>query len=75
LATDGAVNTGGGAGGQGWAKTGFTRYGKTGGSGIVIVRYTGTAIKATGGSISTVTIGGQAYVVHEFTSTGTFALV
>jgi len=74
LATDGAVNTGGGAGGQGWTKT-ATRYGKTGGSGIVIVRYTGTTIKATGGSISTVTIGGQAYVVHEFTSTGTFALV
>jgi hypothetical protein len=41
----------------------------------VIIRYTGSTVKATGGSISTVTVGGQPYVVHEFTGSDTFQLI
>ena len=44
--------------------------GGAGGSGIVIVRYLG-AQRATGGTITTA--GG--YTIHEFTTSGTFALV
>ena len=43
--------------------------------GIVIIRYPGTTVKATGGSISTVSVGGQNYVVHEFTGSDTFKLI
>jgi hypothetical protein len=42
--------------------------GAAGGSGICIIRYLGSAARATGG---TVTITGG-YVIHTFTSSGTF---
>ena len=46
-----------------------------GGSGRVIVRYAGSTTKATGGdNITTVTVGGNPYVIHDFTSDGTFAV-
>jgi hypothetical protein len=65
-ATSGAVNTGGGGGGN-WGYTN-TYYSGGGGSGIVIVRYPGTAQRANGGTVSVT--GG--YVIHSFTSSGTF---
>lgn len=61
--TAGTPNTGGGGGGGGAGNT----TGSGGGSGIVIIRYLGTA-RGTGGSITSV----GAYTVHTFTSSGTF---
>ena len=64
FSVSGIANTGGGGGGnevQGGA-------GGAGGSGIVIVRYQGSASRATGG---TITISGG-YVYHTFTGSGTF---
>jgi hypothetical protein len=63
--TAGAVNTGGGGGGDGG---GPGLGASAGGSGIVIIRYAGSVQRATGG---TVTITGG-YVIHTFTSSGTF---
>jgi hypothetical protein len=54
---NGVANTGGGGGASG-----------NGGSGIVIIRYAGTTQRATGGTVSIT--GG--YVIHFFTSSGTF---
>jgi hypothetical protein len=42
--------------------------GANGGSGVVIIRYLGTAARATGGSVS---ISGG-YVIHTFTTSGSF---
>lgn len=44
----------------------------TGGSGIVILRYAGTSQKGTGGTVSYIGSGASAYVVHTFTSSGTY---
>lgn len=71
-ATGGTVNTGGGGGSgtnvdTGSGLTGINR-GADGGSGVVIIRYTGTAQRASGG-IVTITGG---YVIHTFNSSGTF---
>jgi hypothetical protein len=63
-ATAGTANTGGGGGGGSW---GDLMYGADGGSGVVILRYSGAA-KATGGTITT--DGG--FTVHTFTTSGTF---
>lgn len=75
VGTAGTANTGGGGGGgsnysvaQATPLT-FGCNGGAGGSGIVIVRYLGTAAKGTGG---TVTVSGG-YVIHKFTASGTFA--
>lgn len=57
--------TGGGGGGAVYA-FGQNRVGGNGGSGVVVVRYSGTNILATGGNTST--SGG--YVYHLFTSSG-----
>jgi hypothetical protein len=59
----GGANSGGGGGGS----SHWVSVGGNGGSGIVIVRYSGSA-KGTGGTIST--SGG--YTTHTFTSSGTF---
>lgn len=61
----GVVNTGSGGGGG--------RYGGGGGggSGVVIIRYQG-AQRGSGGTVSTMTIGGVLYTIHKFTSSGTF---
>ena len=58
--TDG-TGSGGGGGSQG-------NNGANGGSGTVIIRYTGTTQKASGGSVST--FGGN--TIHTFTSSGSF---
>jgi hypothetical protein len=61
--TNGETNSGGGGGGG----TGTSDAGGNGGSGIVIIRYLGSA-RATGGSITS--SGG--YTIHTFTSSGQF---
>lgn len=68
------ANTGGGIRGCTWYLNSVTTANRTrtGGSGLVIVRYAGTTAKATGGnSTYTATVGGTAYYFHEFTSSGT----
>lgn len=60
-----APNTGNGAGNG----TGSSR-GQAGSSGVVIIAYPGTTAQATGGTISTSSRPG--WVVHTFTSSGTF---
>ena len=68
---DGGANTGGGGGGS--AGSGNPAPNPSiGGSGIVIVRYTGATQLATGGTTSTYTSGPTTYQVHTFTSTGDF---
>jgi hypothetical protein len=69
----GGANTGGGAGGHAHqaASSSFK-----GGSGIVVIRYpitpppSGDYPVASGGSISTLTVGNDIYAVHRFTSVG-----
>ena len=69
-ATNGTANTGGGGGGFGGSNgAASSNTSGAGGSGIVIVRYSGSAILATGGTITQV--GG--YTIHTFNSSGTFA--
>jgi hypothetical protein len=69
----GGANTGGGAGGH--AHQAATS-GRSGGSGIVVVRYpitpppSGDYPIASGGSVSTLTVGEDIYAVHRFTNTG-----
>jgi hypothetical protein len=65
----GTANTGGGGGGTGGtAGSGANQAGGAGGSGVVIIRYLGSTQRATGGVV-TITGG---YVIHTFTSSGTF---
>jgi len=69
------ANTGGGGGGG--AHYTATNQGGNGGSGIVVVRYPITGVPsgdypvATGGAVTTLTIGNDIYAVHSFTPTGT----
>jgi hypothetical protein len=65
IATVGTPNTGGGGGGAGEAQS---NPGRSGGSGVVIVRYLGSP-SGTGGTITQV--GG--YTIHTFNSNGSFA--
>jgi len=65
LAVVGTPNTGGGGGGAGEAQS---NPGRSGGSGVVIVRYLGSP-SGTGGTITQ--SGG--YTIHTFNSNGTFA--
>ena len=65
--TNGTANTGGGAGGGNSATQPSGSFQRSGGSGIVIIRYPG-ATAATGGTITS--SGGYTY--HTFTTTGTF---
>jgi hypothetical protein len=62
-----AINRGGGGGA---AEAGSNN--GNGGSGRVMVRYPGSTVKATGGTIYSSTVGGTAYIIHDFTATGTF---
>jgi hypothetical protein len=66
--TSPAANTGGGARGVDFTVTG------TGGSGRVIVRYPGSTQKATGGTVTTETVSGTTYTIHDFTNGGTFTV-
>jgi hypothetical protein len=69
---NGGANTGSGGGGG----SHYTGPGGSGGSGIVVIRYpitpppSGDYPIATGGSISTLTVGNDIYAVHRFTSVG-----
>ena len=66
----GAANSGtGGDGG-----TSNSAANMAGGSGIVIVRYPGTVAKATGGTITYINDGFDYWVVHTFTTSGTFTI-
>ena len=67
--TPGAQNTGGGGGGSGQARGDSTYQGKSGGSGIVIIRYPGPP-SATGGIIEY----RDGITYHIFNSSGTFTL-
>ena len=61
------VNLGGGGGGvRNFGSAG------SGGSGVVIIAYPGAVARATGGNIDTSSRSG--YVVHTFTSSGTFTV-
>jgi hypothetical protein len=62
--TAGSANTGGGGGGG--------NGGYAGGSGIVILSYQNTTQRATGGTVTSYSTGGNLYWVHTFTSSGTF---
>ena len=62
----GTANQGNGGGGAG--RNGGQ--GANGGSGVVIIRYPETVVKATGGTITYIT----GYVVHTFTSSGNFVV-
>jgi len=71
---NGTANTGNGGAGGGNNGGPSSYAGRAGGSGVVIVRYSGTNVLATGGTISTV----SNYVYHTFTTTAvlqTFAPV
>jgi hypothetical protein len=68
----GGANTGGGGGGGG-SGTGGILAASAGGSGIVIIRYLG-APRCTGGTITAGTGSAAGYTIHEFTTSGTFAL-
>jgi len=46
----------------------------SGGSGRVIVRYAGSTQRATGGTVTTATVGGSPYTIHDFTANGTFSV-
>ena len=63
-----AANTGGGA--RGFLQS-FNFFTHSGGSGRVIIRYAGTVVKATGGTITTANVSGTDYVIHDFTAGGT----
>ena len=63
--TSGTTNTGGGGGGSGGENSGYSV--GAGGSGIVIIRYTGSQ-RGTGGTVTS--SGG--YTIHTFTSSSTF---
>jgi hypothetical protein len=64
--TPGSINTGGGGGGS---SADTDRNGATGGSGVVVLRYSG-GTRASGGTITTV----GTDTVHTFTTSGTFTL-
>jgi hypothetical protein len=63
----GTANTGGGGGG------GPSASGQSGGSGVCIISYPSASQRATGGTVTTYTSGGQVYWVHTFTTSGTFS--
>jgi hypothetical protein len=66
----GTVNTGGGGGGGSRSPpSGQPHFGGNGGSGVVIIRYSGSQ-KAIGGTVTS--SGG--YTIHTFTASGTFTI-
>lgn len=68
----GGVGTSGGSSGTGAIGHGGSGGGGTGSAGAVIVSYPSATQRATGGTVTTYTSGGQVYWVHTFTSSGTF---
>ena len=69
-----ASNTGGGARCNGGNQPSNYQSSTAGGSGRVIVRYQGSTQKATGGTVTTATVGGTPYTIHDFTGNGTFSV-
>jgi hypothetical protein len=63
----GTANRGGGGGGGTWNGTGGA-----GGSGVVILSYANAVQRATGGTVTSYSAGGNTYWVHTFTTSGTF---
>lgn len=70
-AGSGTANTGGGGGGSGNAGGRYSR-GGDGGTGLVAIRYLGSAAAATGGSVTSGSAGSvnDGYQIHTFTSAG-----
>jgi hypothetical protein len=69
----GSANTGGGGGGSNRGSVGGpSGPGGAGGSGVVIISYQNPTQRATGGSVTNYTAGGNVYWVHTFTTSGTF---
>lgn len=68
-AQPGSTNTGGGGGGAGIGGGSNN----AGGSGVAILSYPSATQRATGGTVTTYTSGGQVYWVHTFTTSGTFS--
>lgn len=68
-AENGTQSTGGGGGGNAISNPAPAT---NGGSGVVIIRYLGPS-RATGGTISSITISGQQFTVHTFTTVGTLS--
>lgn len=67
-ATSGLANTGGGGGG-GWSTDSGS-----GGSGVVVLSYQSPTQRATGGTVTSFTSGGNVFWIHTFTSNGTFTI-
>lgn len=59
---NGTANTGGGGAG----------YFGIGGSGVVVISYTASYQRGSGGNVTSYTSGGNTYYVHTFTTSGTF---
>ena len=75
---NGGANTGGGAGGingDSGSSYPYPSVTASGGSGVVIISYASSFVRATGGTITTYSSGGSTYYVHKFTSSGTFATI
>jgi len=66
IGAPGGVNTGGGGGGGG--SSGSYTYGGAGGSGIILIRYAGSSVRANGGTTQVL----SGYVYHTFTANGSF---
>ena len=76
--SNGVANTGGGGGaanGDSNDQYPFPSIATNGGSGVVIISYASSFVRATGGTITTYSSGGDTYYVHKFTSSGTFATI
>ena len=69
----GTTSTGGGGGA---GVDSVSSGGANGGSGVVIISYASTiGVRATGGTITNYSSGGNTYYVHKFTSSGTFTTI
>jgi hypothetical protein len=71
----GTANRGGGGGGGSNVLDGSSSghaYGGAGGSGICIIRYASATQRASGGIVTTYTVGSVTYWVHTFNSSGTY---
>jgi hypothetical protein len=66
----GTVNTGGGGGGGGGSGASYA--GGSGGSGVIIISYTNTTQRGTGGTVTSSGSGASTVWVHTFNSSGTY---
>jgi hypothetical protein len=71
----GSVNTGGGGGGTGAHAASLTYLGGAGGSGVAFIIYpTAPFISTSGGTLSNITLNGEAFSVRRFNATGTLSM-